>query len=129
MQKIIKERDLLSNVRKQGKLLGEILHEQIGPHPLTGNIRGRGLFWAVEFMRDPKTRTPFELNDNFAARVVDEALKNHGLQVLKNMGFPGTWNMESVVICPPFIVTEEEIREIVNRVRAALDVVARPYLV
>ncbi|EQB56511.1 aminotransferase class-III [Colletotrichum gloeosporioides Cg-14] len=128
VQKIIREQDLLSNVRKQGELLGRLLHEELGQHPLTGNIRGRGLLWAVEFMRDPATRTPFPMGDDFSHRVVDEAVENQGVLVLKNMGFPGTWKMDSVVVSPPFIVTEEEIRESVKRLRRAVDVIAKEYL-
>ncbi|KAK8153195.1 pyridoxal phosphate-dependent transferase [Phyllosticta citrichinensis] len=128
VQRIIKEQDLLSNVRKQGELLGRLLQEELGQHPLTGDIRGRGLLWAVEFMRDPATRTPFPMGDDFSHRVVDEAVENQGVLVLKNLGFPGTWKMDSVVVSPPFIITEEETRESVKRLRRAVDVVAKGYL-
>ncbi|KAJ9144164.1 putative Class III aminotransferase [Pleurostoma richardsiae] len=128
VQCIISRNNLLANVRRMGILLETLLRDQLGSHPLVGDIRGRGLFWAVEFMLDPTTLTPFPPDDDFSGRVVEEALENHGLQVLRNMGFPGTWKVDSVVVCPPFIVTEEAIREIVSRLKAATDAVAAPYL-
>lgn len=47
VQKIIQEDNLLSNVREMGEYLGQLLNEKFGENPHVGNIRGRGLFWAV----------------------------------------------------------------------------------
>ena len=128
VQRIIKERSLLTNVQEMGAILGKLLKEHLSSHPLVGDIRGRGLFWAVEFMLDPQQRREFPLNDDFSQRVVREALASQGLQVLANMGHPGTWKVDSVVVCPPFVVTESELKEIVKRLTAAVDVVSDPYL-
>ena len=49
VQKILKEDHLLSNVRKQGALLGKLLVERLGNHPNVGDIRGRGLLWGVSY--------------------------------------------------------------------------------
>jgi hypothetical protein len=38
------------------------------------------------------------------------------------------WKMDSVIVCPPFIVTEEDIDEITGRLKVALDIVAAPHL-
>lgn len=128
VQRIIRRDDLVANVRNMGLILERLLRKTLGPHPLVGDIRGRGLFWAVEFMRRPELREPFSMDDDFSQRVVREALEGQGLQVLANMGFPGTWKVDSVVICPPFIVTELELEEIVKRLKAAVDVISAPYL-
>lgn len=47
VQQIIQEDNLLPNVRSMGEYLGELLHERLDDHPHVGDIRGRGLFWAV----------------------------------------------------------------------------------
>jgi adenosylmethionine-8-amino-7-oxononanoate aminotransferase len=60
VQRIIRDDDLVSNVRAQGKLLGQLLHDKLSLHPHVGNIRGQGLFWGVEFVKDKATRTPFD---------------------------------------------------------------------
>lgn len=128
VQRIIQREDLLVNVREMGKVLERQLRTVLGGHRFVGDIRGRGLFWAVEFIMDPARRTPFPADDDFSGRVVAQALTRHGLQVLRNMGFPGTWKVDSVIICPPFVVTEGDIGEIVDRLKRAVDDVAAPYI-
>jgi adenosylmethionine-8-amino-7-oxononanoate aminotransferase len=51
VQQIIKEDNLLPNVRAMGEYLGQLLHERLDDHPRVGDIRGRGLFWAVSIPR------------------------------------------------------------------------------
>ena len=46
-QKIIQKENLLDNVRRQGEYLGRLLNERLGGHRNVGDVRGRGLFWAV----------------------------------------------------------------------------------
>jgi adenosylmethionine-8-amino-7-oxononanoate aminotransferase len=50
VQQIIQEDNLLPNVRTMGEYLGQRLHERLDSHPHVGDIRGRGLFWAVSFL-------------------------------------------------------------------------------
>lgn len=47
VQRIIQEDNLLANVRAMGEYLGQLLHQRLANHPYVGDIRGRGLFWAV----------------------------------------------------------------------------------
>ena len=59
VQRIIRDDDLVSNVRAQGKLLGQLLREKMSSHRYVGNIRGQGLFWGIEFVEDKATQRPF----------------------------------------------------------------------
>ncbi len=59
VQRIVQENDLVSNVRKQGVLLGKLLKARLGGHPAVGDVRGKGLFWGIEFVRDKGTKEPF----------------------------------------------------------------------
>lgn len=79
-------------------------------------------------MLDINTRTPFALEDDFSQRLVRVAYEHQNLQVLASMGFPGTWKVDSVVVCHPFMVTVSELRETVQRLGRAVDVVCAPYL-
>jgi adenosylmethionine-8-amino-7-oxononanoate aminotransferase len=47
VQKIVEEDNLLANTRENGAYLGRLLQERLGGHKNVGDIRGRGLFWAV----------------------------------------------------------------------------------
>jgi len=50
VQRIIQEQDLVANAKKLGELLESKLKNAFADHPNVGNIRGRGLFWAVSSM-------------------------------------------------------------------------------
>lgn len=49
VQRVIKEQNLLKNVREMGEYLSTRLKEAIGDHPNVGDIRGKGLFWGVSY--------------------------------------------------------------------------------
>ncbi|EXJ84576.1 hypothetical protein A1O3_05246 [Capronia epimyces CBS 606.96] len=127
VQKIIRRDNLLENVRRMGVVLENLLKTEIAPLPLVGNVRGRGLFWAVEFMLDKSTRTPFPLGDDVSTRIKDAALEE-GVNVLSNMGFAGMHKIDTAAITPPFTVTEGELVEAVQRLKRAIVRVSKPYL-
>lgn len=60
VQKIIQQDDLVANVRKQGALLGRLLKEKLATIPAVGDVRGRGLFWGIEFVMNKRTKEPFD---------------------------------------------------------------------
>lgn len=66
VQRVIRDEALLANVRKQGALLGKLLQEKIGKHWSVGNVRGKGLFWGIEFVSNKSTKAPFEPSDAIA---------------------------------------------------------------
>jgi adenosylmethionine-8-amino-7-oxononanoate aminotransferase len=78
-------------------------------------------------MQDTKNMTPFPLNDDFSSKVKNTALE-YGVNVLSNMGFAGMYKIDTVAMTPPFIITEGELVEAVNRLKRAIEVVSKPYL-
>ncbi|KAL7941487.1 pyridoxal phosphate-dependent transferase [Trichoderma barbatum] len=119
VQKIIKREGILDHVATAGRFLETELNKEIGPLAHVGDIRGRGLFWAVEFMRDPATKVPFPLEHNFSNRIVEVAAEL-GLNILGNLGKTGKIDVELVILAPPYIVTEEEIIAIVAILKKAI---------
>ncbi|CAG8181579.1 unnamed protein product [Penicillium salamii] len=126
-QNIIKRDNVLEKVVNLGQKLEKLVREEIGPLPLVGNIRGRGLFWAVEFVLDKDTKRPFSLEDNFSNKVVASALKR-GVNILGNLGHTGTYQIDHVLVCPPYISTEEDIKGIVSLVKEAIVETSGPFL-
>ena len=59
VQRIIRDDNLVANVRKQGALLGKLLKEKVGTHWCVGDVRGKGLFWGIEFVANKATKEPF----------------------------------------------------------------------
>lgn len=50
VQQVIKDENLMANVREMGTLLGSLLKACISEHPHVGDVRGRGLFWGVSVL-------------------------------------------------------------------------------
>lgn len=103
--------------------MGSVLHERIrllADLPHVGDVRGRGLLAAFEFVEDKASRAPFPRAMKFAERFADAALAA-GLTVWPNTGHADGTNGDAALIAPPFIITETEIEEIVARVTTALE--------
>jgi adenosylmethionine-8-amino-7-oxononanoate aminotransferase len=102
--------------------MGEVLHRRLAavrdlPH--VGDVRGRGLLAGIEFVEDKATRAPFPRAVAFAETFAEAALEA-GLTVWPNVGHADGTNGDLVMVAPPFIVTEPEIDEIVQRCTSAL---------
>ena len=92
IQRIIHDGDLVKNCQHMGKLLGNLLRQALGEHPNVGDIRGRGLFWGIEFVRDKPTKEPFPPSDGVAMGIC-----NMGLQSPYCIGvYPGTGTVDGV---------------------------------
>jgi taurine--2-oxoglutarate transaminase len=110
--------DLLARSARMGELLGAKLRALAEKHPSVGDVRGLGLFWCVDLVKDRATKEPFNTPQDKVARrplVVDavaaEMLKR-GVTVL-------SW-VSHLVIAPPLIVTEEQLDEGLAALDAAL---------
>ena len=66
VQRIIRDDDLVANVRKQGALLGKLLKEKVGAHWAVGDVRGKGLFWGIELVSNKATKAPYEPSEGIA---------------------------------------------------------------
>lgn len=119
-QEIILGDNLLANVRTRGEDLAQKLRGRFGSHPHVGDIRGRGLFRALEFVADRATRQPFPVARKFHARVKREAMAR-GLIVYPMGGTIDGTQGDHVLIAPPFIVDAPTIDLIVERLGAAVD--------
>jgi adenosylmethionine-8-amino-7-oxononanoate aminotransferase len=85
-----------------------------------GDVRGRGLLAGIEFVEDKDSRKPFDPSVRMA-ETFTQAAQAAGLVVWPNSGYTEQENGDLVLIGPPFIITESEISELVERFRAALE--------
>ena len=72
--KIMKEEGLVEAATRQGEKLRAGLAAALGDHPHVGDIRGIGLLWALEFVADRATKTPFDTSLGFTDQVLNAAL-------------------------------------------------------
>jgi 4-aminobutyrate--pyruvate transaminase len=110
--KIYDEVDILAKVRRVGPRMQAGIRGYAG-HPLIGEARGIGLIGAVEIVRDKATRESFDPKAAVAAFLVRRA-QHHGV-ILRSM--PG----DIVAFCPPLIIGEAEIDEMMAGFEKALD--------
>jgi adenosylmethionine-8-amino-7-oxononanoate aminotransferase len=120
VQRIIKEDGLLSNVCAMGAVLEDALQERFGNHAHIGDIRGRGLFWAIELVAERDGKIVFDPTLAMNDRVKREAL-TRGLAVYPMGGTIDGRKGDHVIVAPPYIATAEDILEIVDRLGAAVD--------
>jgi adenosylmethionine-8-amino-7-oxononanoate aminotransferase len=120
VQRIIREDNLLDNVRAMGGRLEAALTERFGNHRHVGDIRGRGLFWALEFVRDRATKQEFDpaLKTNEQVR---RAALERGLAIYPMGGTIDGRRGDHVLVAPPYIATASDIDSIVERLGEAVD--------
>lgn len=113
-----KRLDLLNRAKTMGAILGRKLNALKDRHPAIGDVRGVGLFWAVELVKDRETREPFNTPQDKVARkpllidAITADMMKRGVSVLG-------W-VSHLVIAPPLIITEEQIEEAVSALDQAL---------
>ena len=115
----IEERDLLANVRDKGEKLQSALEAALGQHPHVGDIRGRGLFRAVEFVQDRDSKAPFDPAKGVAGRLKKAAFEA-GLICYPMSGTIDGRRGDHVLLAPPFIIEDAHVNEIVDKLSAAV---------
>ena len=124
VQQVIREDHLLDRVRQMGDLLEQRLTERFGNHHHVGDIRGRGLFRAIEIVSDRAGKAPFDPALKVHARVKRAALER-GLACYPSGGTADGLRGDHVLLAPPYIVSAQEIDMIVDRLGAAVDAVIK----
>jgi 4-aminobutyrate---pyruvate transaminase len=114
VQKIYAEMDIVARAKRLGAVLGATLG-RLQTHRLVGDVRGVGLIAGIELMRDDEKRIPFDSGLNVGARV-EEAAWRHGL-VVRVVG-------DRLVFAPPLVIEADEIEQIGERLKRALNDVA-----
>jgi 4-aminobutyrate--pyruvate transaminase len=108
---IIEEKGLVENARQMGEVMqGEL--RTLADHPLVGEVRGVGLIAAVELVADKETKARFDPVGRVGAQVFSRAHGN-GL-IVRAIG-------DVIAFCPPLIITEDQVRDMVERFRITLD--------
>lgn len=120
VQEVIVRDGLLDRVRARGRYLADCLAQHFGQHPHVGDIRGRGLFMAVELVQDRATKETFAPESKLHARIKARALEE-GLVVYPMGGTVDGRRGDHVLLAPPFIVSEANLEEIVRRLARAVD--------
>lgn len=98
--------NVLDNVNKVGAVLGTILEELKEKHPIIGDVRYIGLFSAIELVKDRETKEPLVPY----GRDPEGKMKKL-IGMLAERGFMTYSHENMILITPPLIITEEQLRE------------------
>jgi adenosylmethionine-8-amino-7-oxononanoate aminotransferase len=120
VQQVMRRDNLLENVRVQGAYLSRRLKERFSNHPFVGDVRGRGLFQGLELVADRDSKEPFDPKLKLHARAKREAMAR-GLMVYPMGGSVEDVAGDHVLLAPPFIVDEQLVDTIVERLGDAID--------
>jgi len=111
----IKERDdLIAKSRDNGAYILDALQEYLDPHPIVGQVRGKGMWLAVDFTKDKATREPFA---DDTVRAVVRRMYEHGV-IASPIG-------TAFEIAPPLISTKSDLDEAVRVAAQSIDEIAR----
>jgi adenosylmethionine-8-amino-7-oxononanoate aminotransferase len=119
LNKLINE-NFPEQVSEKGKILQKKLETMIGQHEFVGDIRGRGLFRGIEIVKDRDTKDPFEKNLNIAGKIKKEAL-DMGLICYPMQGTVNGILGDHILIAPPFIINENEMDELCEKLKKTID--------
>ena len=120
VQRIIGDENLLDHVKQRGRELEQRLIERFGNHRHVGDVRGRGLFQAIELVEDRATRTPFDPAFKLHQKIKAAAFDN-GLACYPAGGTVDGRRGDHVLLAPPYIATSDDIDLIVEKLGTAVD--------
>jgi len=110
---------LVDEVRRKGERLRTRLEMRFGDHPHIGDIRGRGLFMGLEFVKDRENKAPFDpelaIHKAFKAAAFDA-----GLICYPMGGTVDGRQGDHVLLAPPFIISDDECDELVEKLDVAV---------
>ena len=109
--KIYEEERILDHVRRIAPQFQKRLAD-LGEHPLVGNARGMGLIGATELVADKESKAPFPVTAGVAVYAGQRAL-SHGV-LTRALG-------DNVNVCPPLIIEPQQVDQLFDGIRAALD--------
>ncbi|KAH7115467.1 pyridoxal phosphate-dependent transferase [Dactylonectria estremocensis] len=116
VQRIIQADNLLANVREMGQELSGLLKRLLSDHPNVGDIRGKGLFWGIEFVQDKLSKKSFPKEALVAYKMTLLAFTAYGIQVYPGSGTVDGDVGDHIILAPAYNSTRDEIGVIANTV-------------
>ncbi|NIO20799.1 MAG: aminotransferase class III-fold pyridoxal phosphate-dependent enzyme, partial [Candidatus Aenigmarchaeota archaeon] len=109
---IVEKERLIENAKNMGKYLAERL-SVLEELPYVGDIRGKGLLFGIEFVKNKDLKEPFPSNDHMAYKIMKD-LMGRGLVIYPGSGTKDGLNGDHILLAPPLIITKDEINKIVQ---------------
>ncbi|KAK0103337.1 hypothetical protein ONS95_005363 [Cadophora gregata] len=124
VQTIIRRDDLVARVATKGRWLETALKSSFSKSRFVGDIRGKGLFWALEFVTCKFTKTPFRPELRFTQRMVDGALRR-GLSVYPGAGTIDGIRGDHIIIAPAYNASDKVLEDLVRLLKETYEAVEK----
>ncbi|KAI5460282.1 pyridoxal phosphate-dependent transferase [Mariannaea sp. PMI_226] len=122
VQQVMEEDGLVQRCADLGRVLEKLLRASFAGSRYVGDIRGRGLFWALELVRDKETKEPFAPHVGVAEKLQGKAL-DLGLAVYPGKGTVDGHAGDHVLLAPPLNISEDDLRKAVDLLKEAYDAI------
>ena len=110
--RILKDEKIILKAKNE---LSPYLQEKwlaLGDHPMVGEARGVGMVGALELVKDKNNKTPYPSDQNVGTICRDFCF-NNGL-IMRAVG-------DAMIICPPLVISQSEINELIEKAKLCLD--------
>ena len=121
--RILEDEDLIRASATKGERLKAMLAAALGDHPAVGEIRGRGLLVGLELVADRETRAPHPRAAKVTEAVV-RAARDRGVLLYSGTGNADGTNGDTILLGPPFVITDGELARIVEVLAEVIPAVA-----
>jgi adenosylmethionine-8-amino-7-oxononanoate aminotransferase len=111
---ILERERMADQAKEKGQRLLKNLHRTLGDHPHVGDVRGKGLMCAVEYVQDKATKQEFPTQEAIGARVHAEAQRRGLFTRLRGDVF---------LLAPPYVTSEQQLDRLVKILRDATQAV------
>ena len=123
--RILEDESLVEASAVKGERLSALASAAFGEHPAVGEIRGRGLMVGIELVADRATREPFPRAAGVTESVV-RAARERGVLVYSGTGCANGVDGDTILLGPPFVVTDAELERIVAVLAESIALVPTP---
>ncbi|HSO29188.1 MAG TPA: aspartate aminotransferase family protein [Candidatus Sulfomarinibacteraceae bacterium] len=118
--RILESEDLVAVSATKGERLQALVRERLGDHGHVGEVRGRGLMVGIELVADRESHAPFPRVAKVTEAVV-RAAKSNGVLLYSGTGLADGTDGDSILLGPPFVITDAELDRIVEVLAEAVD--------
>jgi adenosylmethionine-8-amino-7-oxononanoate aminotransferase len=122
----IERENLFERINSAGLELRAAL-EPLKRFSVVGDVRGMGLLWGIEFVRDAKTREPFPPDARIASRIQEDALEA-GIMTYPIQGCVDGTHGDHILLAPPFTITTDMIQMLAAGVGKAIAELEKTHL-
>lgn len=122
----IEQDALLPRVKVAGDLLQTKLEKRFENHAFVGDIRGRGLFRAIELMADKEKKTPFATSTQLHTKIKAKAMEL-GLMCYPMPGTIDGQQGHHVLLAPPFIISDDQLDELTDKLYFSIDAITQKH--